>query len=74
MADGFARIVGQRHGGVGEPGVLRFAPVEAARGSHESSSELSAGCQSGGLEVAVDGERILVLDRVSASVKVFAAA
>jgi len=45
---------------------------EAARGSHENTPELSEGCQSGGLEVAVDGERILVLDRVSASVKVFA--
>lgn len=46
-----------------------------ARGSHETTRELSEGCQTGGLEVAVDStRRILVLDRVTSEVRVFAQA
>lgn len=42
-----------------------------ARGSHETSPGLSHNCHSGGLELAVDStERVLVLDRVTAEVRV----
>jgi len=44
-----------------------------ARGSHENTPEVSASCHTGGLEVAVDSRsRVLVLDRVTAEVRVFA--